>query len=185
MGRRRGRHLDRKMGVRGVDTGELLLHDVRVPAANVWARSAASGWPCSGSTRCARSWRPAGSGWPRARSCTPPSTCKSGPRSTSTDRRLPGHPVGDRQAGHRDRGRPPADLPRRVAGRPGQVHQGVGALPVDEQVLRHRAGGEGVGRVPAAARRGRLHEGPPDRALLPRRQAAHDRRGHQSRCSSA
>ena len=26
---------DRKMGVRGVDTGELLLHDVRVPAANV------------------------------------------------------------------------------------------------------------------------------------------------------
>lgn len=27
--------LDRKMGVRGVDTGELLLNDVRVPAANV------------------------------------------------------------------------------------------------------------------------------------------------------
>ena len=27
--------LDRKMGVRGVATGELLLHDVRVPAANV------------------------------------------------------------------------------------------------------------------------------------------------------
>jgi alkylation response protein AidB-like acyl-CoA dehydrogenase len=27
--------LDRKMGVRGVDTGELLLHDVRVPAENV------------------------------------------------------------------------------------------------------------------------------------------------------
>jgi alkylation response protein AidB-like acyl-CoA dehydrogenase len=26
---------DRKMGVRGVDTGELLLHDVRVPAVNV------------------------------------------------------------------------------------------------------------------------------------------------------
>ena len=26
---------DRKMGVRGVDTGELLLHDVRVPAENV------------------------------------------------------------------------------------------------------------------------------------------------------
>jgi len=26
---------DRKMGVRGVDTGELLLHDVRVPASNV------------------------------------------------------------------------------------------------------------------------------------------------------
>ncbi|MEY2568951.1 MAG: hypothetical protein QOE35_3480 [Actinomycetota bacterium] len=26
---------DRKMGVRGVDTGELLLHDVRVPAGNV------------------------------------------------------------------------------------------------------------------------------------------------------
>src|SRR5947209_9533692 len=28
-------NVDRKMGVRGVDTGELLLHDVRVPAANV------------------------------------------------------------------------------------------------------------------------------------------------------
>src|SRR5438477_609385 len=28
-------NLDRKMGVRGVDTGELLLHDVHVPDANV------------------------------------------------------------------------------------------------------------------------------------------------------
>src|SRR5207253_4083278 len=28
-------NLDRKMGVRGVDTGELMLHDVRVPAENV------------------------------------------------------------------------------------------------------------------------------------------------------
>src|SRR3954469_1510184 len=28
-------NVDRKMGVRGVDTGELLLHDVRLPAANV------------------------------------------------------------------------------------------------------------------------------------------------------
>jgi alkylation response protein AidB-like acyl-CoA dehydrogenase len=28
-------NVDRKMGVRGVDTGELLLHDVRVPAENV------------------------------------------------------------------------------------------------------------------------------------------------------
>ena len=62
-------------------------------------------------------------------------------------RRLPGHPVGDRQAGDRDRGGPPAHLPRGVDGRPGPVHQGVGALPVDGQVLRHRAGGEGVERV--------------------------------------
>ena len=63
------------------------------------------------------------------------------------DRRLPGHPVGDRQAGHRDRGGPAAHLPVGVAGRPGQVHQGVGAVPVDGEVLRHRAGGEGVERV--------------------------------------
>ncbi|HEV3352784.1 MAG TPA: acyl-CoA dehydrogenase family protein [Acidimicrobiales bacterium] len=28
-------NVDRKMGVKGVDTGELLLHDVRVPASNV------------------------------------------------------------------------------------------------------------------------------------------------------
>ena len=35
------------------------------------------------------------------------------------------------------------------------------------------------GLARAAARRGRLHGGPPDRAVVPRRQAAHDRGGHE------
>ncbi len=64
-------------GRAGVDTGELLLNDVHVPAENVIGE--VGGFPAGhawGSTRCARSWPPAASGWPRARSCTPPSTCK-------------------------------------------------------------------------------------------------------------
>ena len=65
------------MGVRGVDTGELLLHDVRVPAANVIGevggfRLAMLGPQLDAADRGG----PRASAWPRARSCTRPSTCK-------------------------------------------------------------------------------------------------------------
>ena len=52
----------------------------------------------------------------------------------------------------------------------GQVHQGGRTLPVDGQVPRHRAGRAGLGAGRAAARGGRLHGGPPHRAVVPRRQ---------------
>ena len=44
----------------------------------------------------------------------------------------------------------------------GRVHQGVRSLPLDGEVLRDRARGEGVERGAPDARRGRVHEGPPD-----------------------
>ena len=40
-------------------------------------------------------------------------------RPSANDRRVPGHPLGDRQVRHRDRGRAAPDLSRRVARRPG------------------------------------------------------------------
>src|SRR4051812_20814525 len=88
--------------------------------------------------------------------------------------------MGDRQAGHRDRGGPAADLPGGDDVRRRQVHARMGAVPVDVEVLRHRAGGASLERRPADAGRGRVHEGPPDGALLPRRQAADHRRGHDA-----
>ncbi len=71
-------------------------------------------------------------------------------------RRLPGHPVGDRQGGGGHRGGPAPHLPFGLAGRPGQVRQGVRTLPVHGQVLRHGAGGQGVrtGRPAAWGRPG-------------------------------
>ena len=50
---------------------------------------------------------------------------------------------------------------------------------LDVQVLRHRGRREGVRARGPAARRGRVHGGPPDRAVVPRRASAHDRRGHE------
>ena len=48
----------RQDGVRGVDTGELILDSVRVPAANMVGEVGGFRLRCSGSTRCARSWPP-------------------------------------------------------------------------------------------------------------------------------
>ena len=59
---------DHKMGVRGVDTGRAPPRPTCTSRPRTSsARWAASASPCSGSTPCARSWRPAASGWPRAR----------------------------------------------------------------------------------------------------------------------
>ena len=79
---------------------------------------------------------------------------------------------------------PPAHLPRRDDGRRRQVHEGVRALPLDGEVLRERGRGEGLRRGAADARRGRLHEGSPDRALLPRRHASSRSSRAPRRCSS-
>ena len=68
---------DHKMGVRGVDTGELVLDGVQVPGRERHRRGR---WVPPGHARpqrhAARSWPPGASAWPRGRSCTPPSTCK-------------------------------------------------------------------------------------------------------------
>ena len=49
---------------------------------------------------------------------------------------------------------------------------------VDGEVRRHRGRRQGFGSGRAAARGRGLHERAPDRALVPRRPPAHDRRGH-------
>ena len=59
--------LDRKMGVRGVDTGELLLENVRVPSANVVGGVGGFRLAMLGFNSMRRSSPPAGSVWRRAR----------------------------------------------------------------------------------------------------------------------
>ena len=66
-----------------------------------------------------------------------------------------------------------------VAGRPRKLHQGVRPDALDVQVLRHRSRGEGLGTRGATPRRRGLHGGPPRRAVLPRRAPAHHRRRNE------
>jgi alkylation response protein AidB-like acyl-CoA dehydrogenase len=111
---------DHRMGVRGVDTGELLLDQVHVPKENMVGEVGGFRLAMLGLN--------------------------------------PMRPI--------------------VAARPGQVHQGVRALPGDGQVPRHRAGGAGLGPGRAAARCRRVHGGPPpDRVLESGRPSAHHRGG--------
>ena len=133
----------RRWACKGVDTGELLLDDVRVPAENIVG-------DIGGFRLCMlglNSMRPIvaarGIGLAEGALMYAVEYAKQREAFTQDDRRLPGHPVEDRRARDRDRGRAPAHLPRRVDGRPGPVHQGVRALPLDVQVLRDRARGEG------------------------------------------
>ena len=67
--------IDHKMGVRGVDTGELVLTDVHVPAENVIGEIGGFRLAMLGlnSMRLVVAARGA-SGWPKGPSCTPPST---------------------------------------------------------------------------------------------------------------
>ena len=58
---------DHKMGVRGVDTGELVLDGVRVPAENVIGEVGGFRLAMLGSMPCGPSWPPGGSAWPRGR----------------------------------------------------------------------------------------------------------------------
>ena len=93
-------------------------------------------------------------------------------------RRFPRHPVGDRQARRGDRGGAPADLPRRP-GWPTRAQFTREWAPYLSMAKYYatEVAVKASGSRGAAARGGRLHEGPPDRALVSRRPAAHDRRG--------
>ena len=155
LGRRRGRR-DRPQDGRARRRHRRAAAARRAGAgrATSSARSAASGWPCSASTRCGRSWRRAASAWPRARSCTPTEYVQQ--------REAFGKTIADFQGIQWEIAKLATEIEAArlltyrvgVDGRPGPVHQGVGALPVDGQVLRHRAGGAGVepGRCSCSAR---------------------------------
>ena len=78
--------LDRKMGVRGVDTGELLLDGVRVPSENVIGEVGGFRLAMLGLNSMRPIVAARASGWPRAHSCTPPSTCRNGPPSPRRSR---------------------------------------------------------------------------------------------------
>ena len=58
--------VDRKMGVRGVDTGELVLDRVTVPAENVVREVGGFRLAMLNLKPCGLSSPPAASGWPRA-----------------------------------------------------------------------------------------------------------------------
>ena len=58
---------DHKMGVRGVDTGELVLDSVRVPAENVIGEVGGFRLAMLGLNAMRPSWPPGGSGWPKGR----------------------------------------------------------------------------------------------------------------------
>ena len=109
---------DDKMGVRGVDTGELLLDDVRVPGRErrrrgrrVPARDARP--QLDAADRRGARHRPR-----RGRAHVRGRVREGARRVRQDDRRHAGHPVEDRRARHRDRGGPPAHLPVGVDGRP-------------------------------------------------------------------
>ena len=121
--------IDRKMGVRGVDTGELVLSEVRVPGENV----------IDAPDRRRPGHRPRGGGAHVRRRLR-----ATAPRIRRDDRRFPGHSVGDRQARRRDRGGEAAHVPLGLLGGPGQVHPRMGAIPLDGEVLRDRGSRSGT-----------------------------------------
>ena len=110
------------MGVRGVDTGELVLSDVHVPAGNVIGEV--------GGFRLAmlglNSMRPivAARGIGLAEGALMYATEYVKERSAFGGKiaDFQGIQWGDRQGGCRDRGGSPADLPIGVAGGSGQIH---------------------------------------------------------------
>ena len=169
---------DHKMGVRGVDTGELLLTDVHVPAENVIGEV--------GGFRLAmlglNAMRPivAARGIGLAEGALMYAT------EYVQQRAAFGKTIADFQGIQWEIAKCAVDIEAArlltyraaVLADAGQVHQGVRAVPVHGQVPRHRAGRAGLVAGRPAARRGRLHGGPPDRAVVPRRQAAHHRGGH-------
>ncbi len=113
---------DDKMGVRGVDTGELLLDEVRVPAENMVGelggfRLAMLGLNSMRPIVAARRHRPRG-----GRADVRGGVREAAGRVRQDDRRHAGNPVEDRRARHRDRGRPPVDVPGGRDGRRRSVH---------------------------------------------------------------
>ena len=170
--------VDKKMGVRGVDTGELVLSDVRVPPENVIGEV--------GGFRLAmlglNSMRPIVA----ARGIGLAEGALMYAVEYVQQRRAFGGTIADLQGIQWEIAKLAVDieaarlLTYRSAwlGGPGQVHSGVGSVPVDGQVPRDGSRREGIRARGATARRSRVHERSPHRALVPRRSAAHDRGGN-------
>ncbi len=171
--------IDHKMGVRGVDTGELLLHEVRCRPTNVIGEV--------GGFRLAmlglNSMRPivAARGIGLAEGALMYAT------EYVQQRAAFGKTIADFQGIQWEIAKCAIDieaarlLTYRAAWLADQgkfTKEWVPYLSAG-QVPRHRVGGAGVGPGRAAARRGRVHGGPPHRAVVPRRQATHHRGGHQ------
>ncbi len=90
--------------------------------------------------------------------------------------RLPGDPAQAREHVDGDRRGPAARLPRRVAEGPGPAAHRGGR---EGEAVRVRDGAPPDRRGDPGARRLRLHEGVPGRALLPRRESDGDLRRHE------
>ena len=149
------------------------------------ARSAGSGSRCSGSTRCARSSRRAASGSPKARSMYAVEYVKEragvrqarSPTSRASSGRSPSSPP---------RSRPRACSPTAPAwmADAGKFTKEYVPFLSMAKYYATEVAVKVVGRGAADARRGGLHEGPPDRALLPRR-ASSSRSSRARRRSSS
>ena len=131
------------MGVKGIDTAEIVFDDVQRRARPGDRRGVLADHAVAQrhapDRRGARHRPRRGRADVRDRVREEPSGVRQ------DDRGVPGHPVGDRQVRDRDRGGASPHLPRGLAGRPGQVHQGVRAHALDVQVLRLRGRREGLG----------------------------------------
>ena len=114
---------DDKMGVRGVDTGELVLDDVRVPAANVVGEVGGFRLAMLGLNSMRPIVAARGIGLAEGALMYAVDYVKERAAFGKHDRRHAGHPVEDRRARDRDRGRAPAHVPLGGDGRRRQVHR--------------------------------------------------------------
>ena len=106
---------DRKMGVRGVHTGELVLDEVHVPAENVIGEVGGFRLAMLGLNAMRPIVAARGIGLAEGALMYATEYTKKRERVRSDHRRLPGDPVGDRQSGGGHRGGTFAHLPGRLS----------------------------------------------------------------------
>ena len=171
---------DRKMGVRGIPTADIVFEDCRVPRENLIGGAEGEGFNHAMLTL--NSCRPVVG----ARGLGLAEGAMTYALEFARKREAFGKPIADLQAIQFMF----ADMAIQIEAARLLVYQGAwrvdqglfgrehAALPLDRQDVRDRGRREGVVRCHAGAGRAGLHDGPPARAPLPRRAPAHDRRGH-------
>ena len=135
--------VDRKMGVKGVDTGELVLDDVRVPAANVIGEVGGFRLAMLGLNSMRPIVAARGIGLAEGALMYAVDYVKQRAAFERTIADFQGIQWKIAGARGRDRGGAAAHVPVGVDGRSRAVHEGVGAVPLDGEVLRDGARGEG------------------------------------------
>ena len=169
---------DRKMGVIGVPTANIVLQECRVSAAN---RLGDEGRGFRTAMLTLNTCRPVvgARGLGLAEGCIAYALDYARERKTfgSAAGGPPGDPIHAGGRGDQHRGGASPRVPRGVAGGPGEVRAPARALSIDGEDVRHGDGEpRGVGRHPDPGCAG-VYEGPSAGAALPRRASADDRGG--------